>query len=488
MKATITRLIFGKYKWILLCTAIAGFFLFLSEAYGDFYQTMRHGITFWDALFHGDFLKFYEYCAEGGPGYSSGPSVYRLQGGAAYDITIYILFAIWNFPMWVIEKILSIDVQNTFWGIVYGKGLIVLFLLISVKELTDIGLLTEQGRIFKDELFALYLSSVFVLLYVVATGNYDVITVSFVLYGLKNYLKGNTRRFIGAFAIANTIKYLSLFLFIPLVLLEYKKAGKIVWGFIQGLFLIVIEKLVFALGGAMPTEIALSRGLLANQFEMKLGNYSLFILAYCFICFLAWKRRADSEEQRIKDSVLIGLTVYGSFLFFGDPYPYWIIFLVPFLELFLIVVLKDLQTGILLETFFSFFWVGYYFLKYGWVPDGYSCLNMLLYWTFGKRIYEQKGEMKVGFPVGVFLGAIDNRVGITVPLASMGFASFAILLILFCLQEHQPVRIEEEKSDLNIILRIRGGVMLFVAILPPLVYLAQMLLFDFMKLHFPTFF
>ncbi len=470
--------IWKEYRVFLLFFIPVALFIFLSVAYRDFYTTMRHGITFWDALFHFDLHHFYNYCAEGGIGHSAGPLLYSSDGNAAYDITIYAIFAIWNFPMWIIEKCFAIDVQNTFWGAVYGKTMILLFLMYSAKQVREIGLLLPQGKQYLNEIVIAYLSSVLVLMYVVASGNYDVITVAFVLRGIRAYLQKDMKRFFLAFIIANTIKYLSLFLFVPLLLLKYKKIAEFLRAFGLGIMLIIIEKLFFAIGGSSPVNLA--SGALSAMFVWQVGNFSLLFLAYSLIVFWAWKTDSQEEDKQIKDVVFAGFLTYGSLIFFGQPYPYWSIFFVPFAILEVFMVMQNVKLGVLLETLLTLLIAVDYYIRYPWVPDDDSCINMLIYQLIGKRIYTAKGSPTAGFSVGTVLHWINDHACIRVGIASMGVVCFSLIVFYSVFQKERTIKGDYQiKMPLKKMLAIRGTLTTLTAVSVPLLYLVQMLFYDY---------
>lgn len=190
--------------------------LFVSYVYMDFIATQRHGIEFWNVLINGNLKNFYSYCAE------------NTICPAAYDFTFYGIFAIWNFPCWVYERISGLNSQECIWFVLYGKGLVLASYIVCIKIVNDIGTLLFPEK--KDvRIGVTFGSSSLILVYSIYTGNYDILTVVFILAGIYYLIKYNmdsrTKYYILyllLFSIATSMKYFAIWLFIPITLLKNK--------------------------------------------------------------------------------------------------------------------------------------------------------------------------------------------------------------------------------------------------------------------------
>ena len=120
-------------KIILLLSAVIMAIALFSHTYNDILITTRHGINFWSCLLEGDFFDFYKVnvCA-------SGNDTYTVIQRCAYNILVYIVFAIWNFPLFILERFFSVDVSNNILCIVYSKMLVAVGLAISAIILKKI--------------------------------------------------------------------------------------------------------------------------------------------------------------------------------------------------------------------------------------------------------------------------------------------------------------------------------------------------------------
>ena len=80
---------------------ISALLFFSLYLYSDICHTSIRGIVFWDTLFQGRLNEFYSYF------YPGVENSYFPSGvaDASYDFLFYIIFAIWDFPLWCFEKI-----------------------------------------------------------------------------------------------------------------------------------------------------------------------------------------------------------------------------------------------------------------------------------------------------------------------------------------------------------------------------------------------
>lgn len=89
----------GITVYLLLCLMF-----FYSFIYNDIIETMRMGIDVWYSLFDGQLNYFY---ARRTP---VDAIAYPKTVQGVYDFPIYIVFALWNFPLWIAENFFDVDV------------------------------------------------------------------------------------------------------------------------------------------------------------------------------------------------------------------------------------------------------------------------------------------------------------------------------------------------------------------------------------------
>ena len=108
--------LFKKLKWVALGLVLL--FLFVTSLYPDLVITYTHSLNFWDCVFGGNLSEFYTYTLER-----------QFEGFPAdYYIIIYIIFGIWNLPIWIFTKIFSMD-PYCVGALLWARLLIIVFLL-----------------------------------------------------------------------------------------------------------------------------------------------------------------------------------------------------------------------------------------------------------------------------------------------------------------------------------------------------------------------
>ena len=104
---------------------------YLTYFYTDVAITTRSGIDFWTFLFDGQIGQFYEL--------SKNMTFYdTLHCDALYDFSVYIIFAIWDFPLWLVEKFNGIDALYSTPCLLWAKGIMLPFLAGCVVYLKKI--------------------------------------------------------------------------------------------------------------------------------------------------------------------------------------------------------------------------------------------------------------------------------------------------------------------------------------------------------------
>ncbi len=116
------------------------FIVFIScmHTYNDILVTAKQGLVFWDCLFSGRIFHFYEdaYVFCGNP-------YYPVQQYALYPFLYYLIFAIFELPIWILEKITGANVYNSIFGNIYSKAVLLFFIYCAlnafVKDLEELG-------------------------------------------------------------------------------------------------------------------------------------------------------------------------------------------------------------------------------------------------------------------------------------------------------------------------------------------------------------
>lgn len=362
-------------------TALLACVLLVSHTYNDLLVTTRHGINFWNILKDGNLLEFYSINRV-----ASGNVYYDTVQGCAYNILVYLVFAIWNLPLYLLERFSGVDVMNAIPCLVYSKLLIAAGMGITVlllkKILEDMKVSAERQGL----MLYLYASSALLLTVVFITGQYDIFSLIFQLLGFHAFLKGKDKAFALWFGVAFCFKYFAAVIFLPLLLLKDKK----VIGWVKNLALllipVLITKLPFLAYGFLSGSAASagSRGdAMAGSFMINMLTSSnvnvgvnLFILAYAGI--LVWCYLQDEQtDRRGVCGVWSCMLAYGAFFGLMNAYPYWSVLMAPFVTLAIAVTPGQLYLNLILETVGYAGLVGVNMVRYPWVYFGNTLKPMV---------------------------------------------------------------------------------------------------------------
>lgn len=140
-----------------------------------------------------------------------------------YNIVEYVIFAVYDFPLWVFESLTGIDSMGTVIGILYAKSIVILFIIGVLKQVCLIAEKIFGDKIRNDLLALLICTSILSITTIYAMGQYDIILTYFMLGGIHGALIDNRKKFLLNFSVAIPLKLFALLAFIPILLLKEKK-------------------------------------------------------------------------------------------------------------------------------------------------------------------------------------------------------------------------------------------------------------------------
>lgn len=346
-----------KLDVMFLACCVIAVVMFLMFIFPDVIITTRHGITLWNALAEGRLKEFYlmnndiiianQFNSEG--------------GSAIYDFPIYIVFAIWNLPLWIYEKITGLYALDTVVGLVWAKSISIPFFVGIQCCINKIGKLIKGEQFATTSSLKMTLTSAFFLLPILIMGQYDTMAILFMMLGVFNYIKGNTKLFIMWFAISLPFKMFTLFVFIPLILLREKKVRNIIFQLFCGcsflFFVKILQKLYFTSNGV--TDDYMQGHFLPFIFQSQIGfgygGASLFFVVFLSICMYCYFKRTPEKEKIGKWAIYVSFLGIASFMITALTHPQWSLLILPFLSL--LVCCEDeghRSNGLLIETILSY--------------------------------------------------------------------------------------------------------------------------------------
>lgn len=322
--------------------------------YGDVLVTIEHSFNFLDCLFSGKVLDFYQVAIEQG----------SYGHPAVYEVPIYVVFALWNLPVYILNKIIKIDYVSSYAYLLWAKSMMVFFTVFAAKIVMDIA--EEFGASENRKKWAgfFFLSSVIVIVPALMIVQYDIVAVFFMLLGIKAYIRNNRKGFILWFMLANTMKLFGVFIFVPLILLTEKRIFPVLKEMVLGLGGILLCKILYGRDVAYIASTKAFSGTMLErlqstgfqwQYEQKL--LPLFIVLMVGVCIFAYWKKEDLEEKRKYWAIYLPLLVFLGFICLVPFNPYWMILVAPYMVLTIIINPKYQKINILLDSAVGFLMV-----------------------------------------------------------------------------------------------------------------------------------
>ena len=391
-----------KISWIIIVLISA--VTFTTIWYEDIYLTYRHSLFLIDCLLDGNVINYYSL-------------VNNQISVAVYLMPLYVVFALWNIPTWIATRMFNIS-EDAVGCLLWTKLIVVFFLVVAVFLIFHIC----KTMKFKELEYILFfsLSSLFVYCPVIATGQYDIVEIVFMLGGLYFYLVDQklSVRSIFLFSIAISMKIFALFVYLILILIEEKRILHILWKLLGGFGVSIITIIPFW-SGYISTTSQFNSGMSSRLFSITLpgGNVpiSIFWSVFIIICIVAYLSKVnDIKDKFVLWSWLGTLFWLIFFVFVHKAYPYWIIWMVPFLAFVIGENIKLKKINILLETIMEVTLVVIMSYAYHWVylqPGAFS--NLIL-----KDLFINSGHKGNG------LNVILDTIGLSYALTAISAACF----------------------------------------------------------------
>lgn len=420
----------GITVYLLLCLMF-----FYSFIYNDIIETMRMGIDVWYSLFDGQLNYFY---ARRTP---VDAIAYPKTVQGVYDFPIYIVFAIWNFPLWIAENLFDVDVFRSPLCLMWGKTLLLLASVLIVGALYRLCRTLEVSE--KNSLFAviLFLTSNFFMSSIIMMSAYDIVVLYFAILGIDYYFRGDMKKFTLCFMCAIPLKFFALLIFVPLVLLREKRIWKIVMYMVVGVLPILVFRFFIPCRAVFedPSSAALS---LKNIFEStELSNLAFLYtvtyewttslsriylsLAFWGILYLiCYFYKPESEEKIKKWGIYICFLTFANLFITCMTHPYWIMLLVPFTVIIMAMNSQYSYVNLVLETIMTWGMLLAQIFKFPWCFG--SALVAGMFWP---SILGQKEEF-TGYTVLNVLKRLDLE-GAQGYLIGAGCTAFFGCIVLF---------------------------------------------------------
>lgn len=336
-----------KFEYI-IAILIALVMLFL-YAYNDLKSLTIWSTNMLDVLFEMDISNYFAYTAEN---IYNAPHQY--VSGTLYN---FIPWAVWNIPIWIIQRFVGIPILTTPLLLVWSKLFLVACLGVTLYYAYKIVMLLTNDK--SKSIWCVFLSGTFFYTYVGVfyAGQTCIQICLFGTLAIYMLLKQKDNLFLLFSALAVSTKYFFLFPFIAIILLLEKDVFKI----IKKLFLVILPILIFSLlchnmpmyaesSNANPFFVMLS-GLINSSIPIMNGNkLSLFIFSQIIIYFVAYITVPKDEKE--KNHYIIYFTVASilTLFMFTNFQFYRMILVIPFVYILFSLNPKSFKLNIILDT------------------------------------------------------------------------------------------------------------------------------------------
>lgn len=276
--------------------------------------------------------------------------------GAFFSI---IPWAVWNIPLWAIQKYLGIAIISNGWMMVWSKlFLVVMEVLLLILAYKITMFLTDNKN---KALWVVLLTASFPFTYIgiYYAGQTDIISLVFSTAAIYALLRSKTKIFLVLSAMAIATKPIFFFVYILLVLLTEKNLFKILLKVVSGYSITLLFQVAFR--NAPMYQESLEIGEAANNFEMMTRSSfgqalwtkgSWFFLLFIVLCVIAYVKQVSGENRQ---RYIVYLTVAPIMLVlaFTAIQHYRPIHLVPFLFIMFMLNEEWYRVNIILKVFYS---------------------------------------------------------------------------------------------------------------------------------------
>lgn len=334
--------------------ALIGLAALVCFQHPDIWETSNHSWVFLESVFSGRFLDFYRVVEA-----HETPLYY--MNGANYNIVIYLLFGLWQLPVFAVCKLGGLAVPEfflIFWSKVLCAGGLVLCSWLLGRLARGLGLSQAECR-WAVLLLPLWPAAFFSTMIM---GQYDVFCLAATLIALLHYQKGRLRQFTAWMGAAALFKFFPLLVFLPLLLLAEKRPGKLVLHSLGSLWLLAPTTLLFwgRTGEAMGFTMEMARRLFDQTLPGGARDYPVFVILYGLALVLCWFWRPDPARLRGPLAVYVCLAVYSALLLGIKWHPQWVALLAPF-WLLTVLMQRERLVFLALDAAFS---LGYFLLVF----------------------------------------------------------------------------------------------------------------------------
>ena len=457
----------GRRTWLILSVCLT--LLMVSYTYGDNTVITLHGMNVWSALRDGELLHFYQYNEGVSP-----PSEEFRPVPIIYGFLTFLIIAVWNLPLWLLQEFAGINVFTSLPTLVWMKSMNVLFMLGTAWLVQRISLRLAPTSRWVPWSGFFFLTSGFLVAAVFVMGQFDIIHVFFVVLGLHFLIHGRRRAFVVAFAVAVAIKWFPLFVFLPVLLLVEKRISRILVSLAVAVSVAFAFKLPFLFSENPSAEVGselIRQMVLSNRLPLGLEGVPVFPVLFALVCIGCFLHRPVDTAALNRAVVYAGFAGVATFFVSAPAFPYWFALLCPF-----VAILWATHPGLAKVTLM---------IETGMVAALIIQHQVHFYWTYDLSVVSPMLLPRIFDPVDSLVQQVTptslySRLGLIPYLSMLGAvftAGMAALLVLFRPHGEGVVdqRPAHDDDHVEALIYGRGVVMLALMLVPAAAYFYSLL-------------
>ncbi len=350
--------------------------IFFAIAFALFYYTDLQSLTIWstniwDTIAEtGNLRNFYEYSAR---------NIYGLDHQmVGSDILIYIPWAIWNLPIWIMQCFFHMPILENAGMLFYSKCFLVVIFTDILYLAGQIAQLLIPDISDRRKILFLSSTSFFTLTAIAYIGQNDVMVIAPFLAAVLALLKGKKGKFLLWAALSIAFKPFLAFSLIALLLLYEKNLLKIIAGAVCGFSLFFAQKLLF-IGAPAYTEsleYGPMHGVITLLFQDVLiippRGASFFMLGLGVVYILAY-------FTVLNESKMSHFTIYYS--------------VAPLIMLFLFTQYEFYRPIYLVPLLYILFMIRPAYYRTNLILDIVSTVSMIIYYLFDEYLFYHPGYL-----------------------------------------------------------------------------------------------
>lgn len=453
----------SKEAYIKIICIIAYLLLFYSFMYSDILITTSHAINLWDILFKGEIFHYYDLCVS-----DISNSAYEIFNIPGYDFLIYIVFALWNLPLWLARRFFSVNIWESAIAIAWAKSIVLLFTVLTIHCMSKICHTVCLNKKREKQVILLFLTSAIMTGSIIVMSQYDIIYLYLMLEALNYYLKKDMKKFTVFMAIALPFKPLSLFMFAPLLLYKEKNILKIALHTVAVFIPYFLLKVIFP-AGVNAAYVQNMLVMFKNKIEIahvEIPTYFLCVFVFYFICYIL--QTPEDDKKFYANSIFIAFIAYAIFFIVCGGNPYWSILILPFWCLMIGMNDNYILLGTILESIASIAFMASYVWAVPWAFDAKTIRSTYIAKIFGNRFDATNNilEMIHGIVPSLYDLALERIEGI---LFGIFFAAVIATIYIYCHNSKECAFKGKEIS--NYVFIIRAVLSFSVCLIPFIAYI-----------------